>query len=212
VVGPHYFGRTGNLPGAVRIGCGVSASLRVDATATEDGLELDSAAAEGTVEPAAADLLPVGPGVGGRTFEDVYRSDYARMVRAAHLLTGSNESAEEIVQDAFVALYPRFALLDDPSGYLYRSVVNGCLTQHRRGRVVQRLRHLTAAGDAAPPEFDETWHALKRLPPRRRAAVVLRYYADLPLAEIAAVLGCQVGTVKSMLHRALAQLKDVIGA
>jgi RNA polymerase sigma-70 factor (sigma-E family) len=195
----------------MRIGCGVSASLRVDATEAEDGLDLDSAAAGELAGPVPVDPPPVGPRAGDRTFEDVYRTDYARMVRAAHLLTGSNESAEEIVQDAFVALYPRFARLDDPSGYLYRSVVNGCLSQHRRGRVAERLRHLTASSDVAAPEVDETWLALERLPPRRRAAVVLRYYADLPLADIATVLGCQVGTVKSMLHRALAQLKDVIG-
>jgi RNA polymerase sigma factor (sigma-70 family) len=144
------------------------------------------------------------------SFEDVYRADYARMVRAAHLITGSNETAEEVVQDAFVALYPRFAGLEDPSGYLYRSVVNGALSLHRRNRVARRLRHLTTPATVTAPEIDETWIALKRLPPRRRAVVVLRFYADFPLAEIANVLGCEEGTVKSMLNRGLAQLKDVI--
>jgi RNA polymerase sigma factor (sigma-70 family) len=132
------------------------------------------------------------------------------MVQTAHLITGSNETAEEVVQDAFVALYPRFGGLEDPGGYLYRSVVNGALARHRRGRVAQRFLPLIAPANVGAPELDETWIALRRLPPRRRAAVVLRFYADLSLAEIALVLGCREGTVKSMLHRGLAQLKDVI--
>jgi RNA polymerase sigma factor (sigma-70 family) len=202
----------------MRIGCSVSASVRVQAMGAEGRLDLDSAEPEGRAGPAPGQAAepeePEAPDPATNpapSFEDVYRADYGRMVRAAHLLTGSNETAEEVVQDAFVALYPRFAGLDDPSGYLYRSVVNGCLTRHRRGRVVQRLAHLTTPAAVTPPEIDETWIALKRLSPRRRTAVVLRFYADLPVADIAAVLGCQPGTVKSMLHRALAQLKDVIG-
>lgn len=146
------------------------------------------------------------------TFEDVYRTDYDRMVRVAYMLSGSNEVAEDIVQDAFVQLYSRFDRLADPVPYLYRTVVNGCRLRHRRRRVVERLRHLTAPSDQVTmgSAIDGTWSALDRLPPRRRAVVVLRYYADLPLAEIAEVLGCKIGTVKSMLHRALAELKEVV--
>ncbi|MGH9112069.1 MAG: RNA polymerase sigma factor [Acidimicrobiales bacterium] len=144
------------------------------------------------------------------SFEDVYRSSYRRMTRVAHLLTGSNEAAEEIVQDAFVGLYQRFAAVADPDGYLYRSVVNGCRARFRRKQVTDRLRPLRRVADVEPPDIDETWAALARITPRRRAAVVLRFYADLPLTEIAALLGCSVGTVKSLIHRGLAQLKDVI--
>jgi len=145
------------------------------------------------------------------SFEEVYRASYARMVRAAHLLTGSNETAEEVVQDAFMHLYPRFDTVDDPAGYLYRSVVNGCWAGHRRRRVFERLRPASRPSEVGPPEIDETWTALRRLPPRRRAVIVLRFYADLPIADIAQVLDCPPGTVKSLLHRSLAQLKDVIG-
>jgi RNA polymerase sigma-70 factor (sigma-E family) len=146
------------------------------------------------------------------TFEDVYRTDYDRMVRVAYMLSGSNEVAEDVVQDAFVQLYSRFDRLADPAPYLYRTVVNGCRSRHRRHRVVERFRHLTVQSDqgTVPSEIDETWSALGRLAPRRRAVVVLRYYADLPLAEIAEILGCRTGTVKSMLHRALAELKEVV--
>jgi RNA polymerase sigma factor (sigma-70 family) len=145
------------------------------------------------------------------SFEATYRASYARLVRIAHLIMGSNDVAEEVVQDAFVALYPRFATVGDPDGYLYRSVVNGCRGRFRRKQVAPRLAALReAARTVVQPEIDETWAALATLPPRRRAVVVLRFYADMPLAEIADVLGCRIGTVKSQLHRALAHLEDVI--
>jgi RNA polymerase sigma factor (sigma-70 family) len=149
------------------------------------------------------------------SFEDVYRTDYARLVRAASRRTGSREIAEEVVQDAFVALYPRFedvGQTGDPVRYVSRSVINGCTSHHRRRGVAQRLHHLVAAPDVDAPdlELDETWLAVQRLPGRRRDVVVLRFYADLPLADIAAVLDCEIGTVKSMLHRSLAQLRDLL--
>jgi RNA polymerase sigma factor (sigma-70 family) len=61
-----------------------------------------------------------------------------------------------------------------------------------------------------PPELDEMWAALGRLTPRRRAALVLRYYADLPVDEVAATLGCRVATAKSLIQRALRQLRETV--
>lgn len=144
------------------------------------------------------------------TFEDVYRATRERMIRVAFMMTGSDEVAEDIVQDAFVQLFSRFDGLSEPTPYLYRSVVNGCLSRRRRRRVAERLAHLTVPNAVTSFEMDETWSALERLPARRRAAVVLRYYADLPLAEIAQILDCRTGTVKSTLHRALTELKEVL--
>lgn len=144
------------------------------------------------------------------SFEGLYRSRFPRMLRVAHMLTGSNTTAEEVVQDAFLALYPRFGVVADPDAYLYRSVVNGCRASYRRRQVRDRVRFLRVADEVPAPELDETWTALAGLSPKRRAVVVLRFYADLPLAEIADVVGCSTGTVKSLLHHALAQLKDVI--
>lgn len=164
--------------------------------------------AGGTSEGARGETAPGLRGVS--TFEDVYRGSYARMIRVAFMLTGSNEIAEDVVQDAFVQLYARFDRLDDPAPYLYRTVVNGCRQRHRRRQVAERLQHLTVQTQVSTLEIDETWTALRHLPARRRAAVVLRYYEDLPLAEIAKILDCRLGTVKSMLHRALAELKEVV--
>jgi RNA polymerase sigma factor (sigma-70 family) len=144
------------------------------------------------------------------TFEDVFRSSYAQMMRVAFAITGSNDAAEDIVQDAFVALLSRFDSVADPPAYLYRSVVNGCRARFRRKSVVDRMIRLRVVSEVRPPEIDETRMALDRLSTRARAAVVLRYYADLSTDDIAAALGCQPGTVRSILHRALANLNQVV--
>ncbi len=143
-------------------------------------------------------------------FEEVYKAEYLRMVRVAAMLLGSTEGAEDVVQDAYVALYHHFDTVTDPAGYLYRSVVNGCGSRFRHRKVVARFRHLTTTPDTTPDAVDVTWSALRALAPRRRAVIVLRFYADLPLAEIAQILDCNLGTVKSMLHRALGELREVI--
>jgi DNA-directed RNA polymerase specialized sigma24 family protein len=68
-----------------------------------------------------------------------------------------------------------------------------------------RTSDLAGTGD---PVVDETWAAVCRLPERQRAALALRFYEDLPLAEIAGILDCRLGTVKSSIHRGLATLRD----
>lgn len=123
--------------------------------------------------PATVPLVPRSgsdrPGTG--SFEEVYRASYARMVRTARLLMGSPEAAEEVVQDAFVGLYTRFSAVADPTGYLYRSVVNGCRTGHRRRHLRARLRPSPAPTQVGPPEIDETWAALRRLSMRSRTVI-----------------------------------------
>jgi Sigma-70, region 4 len=114
-------------------------------------------------------------------FEEVYEAEYVRMVRVAAMLTGSTARAEQVVQDAYVALHPRFDSAADPADELYRAVVEA-------GR---------SCGDTAIP-----WTALADLTPQGRAVVVLRYYAGLHPTEIAAVLGRSVGTVQATLDAA----------
>lgn len=145
-----------------------------------------------------------------QTFEEVYRELYARMVRVAFAITGDADASEEVVQDAYVALLARFATVADPAGYLYRSVVNGCRARFRRKSVTDRLIRLRVVGEVASPEVDETRIALDRLSARARTVVVLRYYADLTTDDIAGILGCRPGTVRSLLHRALTDLKEVV--
>ncbi len=142
--------------------------------------------------------------------EALYRAEHPGMVRLAHLILGSNEVAEEVVHDAFLKLHGAWRRVDRPGAYLRQIVVNECRSRLRRLRVERR--HLPDPPRPEwPAEVDETWVALARVRPRRRAALVLRYYEDLPLAEIAELLGCRLGTVKSLIHRGLAELKEVLG-
>jgi len=140
---------------------------------------------------------------------ELHRARYAPMVRLATLLSGSPATAEEIVQDAFVKLIERWDRVEQPSAYLRASVVNACAGHHRHREVVRR--HSTPPVlTVVDPEGFVLRDAVLRLPARQRAVLVLRFYEDLPEAEIAALLHCRVGTVKSALHRGLAQLRRVI--
>jgi RNA polymerase sigma-70 factor (sigma-E family) len=132
------------------------------------------------------------------------------MHRLAYLLTGSAAQAEEAVQESFVRVFERWARIDDPGAYLRRSVINRCTSWHRHRAVVQRTRTRVATSESYLDQPDELTDALAQLPARRRAVIVLRYYERLELEEIADSLGISVGTVKSTLHRALAQLKGTL--
>ncbi|MGH9127079.1 MAG: SigE family RNA polymerase sigma factor [Acidimicrobiales bacterium] len=138
----------------------------------------------------------------------LYRTRYADMVRLAYLLIGSSAEAEEIVQDAFVRIRGRIQRVDNPSAYLRTTVINGCRNRFRRREVERRYTPRPEA--AAYDRVDELGDALAALPARQRAVIVLRYYAGLSEAEIAATLGCRPGTVKSLCHRGLAELRRVI--
>jgi RNA polymerase sigma-70 factor (sigma-E family) len=146
------------------------------------------------------------------TFEDMYRRCRPGLVRLAHLLTGSPTLAEDVVHDAFVGLASRPRRVHEPLAYLRRSVVNLSTNVHRRaGRERRHLATVTATVSRAvvqPAEIDDTWQLVKALPPKQRAALVLRFYLDLSEAETARVMGCRPGTVKSTTARALAKLKE----
>lgn len=145
------------------------------------------------------------------TLAALHRDRYAAMVRLATLLVDSQDTAEEVVQDCFVRLYPRFDRIDDPAAYLRRSVVNACRSAGRR-RTLERALLRTDRPASVELGADEILDALAGLPARQRAALVLRYYDDLPEADIAVVLGCRPGTVKSLISRGLARLRKVVEA
>jgi RNA polymerase sigma-70 factor (sigma-E family) len=138
----------------------------------------------------------------------LHREQYAPLARLAYLLTDDAGRAEEVVQDAFVRAQRAWARVREPLPYLRAAVVNGCRSLGRRDRVARA--HPPPAPDPATQEPDEMWDAIARLPERQRAVVVLRYWADLPHAEIAALLGCPPATVRTALHRALARLREEI--
>jgi RNA polymerase sigma-70 factor (sigma-E family) len=144
------------------------------------------------------------------SFAAFFTETKAPMYRLAYLLTGSAAQAEEAVQESFVRVFERWARIDDPGAYLRRAIVNRCTSWHRHRAVVLRTRTRVATNESYLDQPDELTDALAQLPARRRAVVVLRYYERLDHEEIADSLGISVGTVKSTLHRALAQLKGTL--
>lgn len=136
---------------------------------------------------------------------ELFRAERTNFVRLAYLLTGQRAVAEEIVQDAFISTRQAWAGVVDPTRYLRTTVVNRCRSWGRHQQVVRA--HPVGQPEVITEQADELWDALGRLDPRRRAAVVLRYYADLPHAEIADLLGCRPATVRTSIHRALVQLR-----
>ena len=139
-------------------------------------------------------------------FSRLYRSQCDRLRRVAYLMTGQAAVAEEIVHDAFLRIHDRWQSVDTPAAYLRRTVVNLCLAWRSRSAMA-REREPRVGGWVEPPELDETWALLDRLPRDQRVALVLRYYEDLPVDEIAQIMGCRPGTVRTRIHRALTALR-----
>jgi RNA polymerase sigma factor (sigma-70 family) len=155
-----------------------------------------------------------GGGRGRESVDDVYARLRPGLVRLAHLLTGSLDMAEDVVHDAFVSCTGRWASVDVPDAYVRRAVTNHAHSALRRlGRDRDKSdrygRRATVTLDI--PELDETWDVLRCLPPRQRMALVLRFYDDRSEAEIAELLGCRPGTVKSLIHRGLAKVRKEMG-
>ncbi len=143
------------------------------------------------------------------TFEGCYRRLWPGMVRLAHLVCGSEAVAEEVAQDAFLGLPQRWHEVERPEAYVRSAGLNRARTAGRRA-ARERPGELPERGLDLTPQTDAVWDLLRRLPERQRAAVVLRYYEDLPDAEVAELLGCRPATVRSLLHRALARLEEVL--
>lgn len=142
--------------------------------------------------------------------EDTYRELRLPLLKLAFLLTGSRETAEDIVQSAFVSAQPRWPHIDDPPAYLRRSVVNLARDGQRQEMRRRRLLRREPEQVTAIPEIDETWALVRQLPVTQRAVVVLHYYQDLPLVEISQLLDRPASTVRSDLRRALTRLRKAM--
>lgn len=145
--------------------------------------------------------------------EVLFASEYARSVRLALLLLGDPRTAEEVAQDAFVRIAPKLATLDNPAAYLRTIVVNLCRDHGRRLATERRQPPPKLEVVPEPPlpgDTSEIWRAIQALPEPRREVLVLRYWADLPTAEIARLLGVPHPTVRTRIRRGLASLKEVL--
>jgi RNA polymerase sigma factor (sigma-70 family) len=164
-----------------------------------------------------ADDPPLDTRTGGRSFEEFVRSEHARLFRALYLVTGSRHEAEEIMQDAFVALWERWdrvGSMDDPTGYLFRTAMNGF--RKRTRRALPSLRRTVALAPREDP-FDAVdrrqvvFAALKTLRPKERAAIVLTSLEGYTSEDAAAMLGTSAGVVRVLASRARAAMREAVG-
>jgi RNA polymerase sigma-70 factor (sigma-E family) len=157
--------------------------------------------------------------------EELYAAHWRSLVRLAVLLVRDVPTAEEVVQDSFVAVHARWDRLRDHSkalAYLRQSVVNGSRSVlRRRGTAARFAARQAGLPEAAVPSAEQqaevgarravVLDAMARLPDRQREVLALRYYVDLSEAEIASTLGISAGAVKSHASRGTAALRATLG-
>src|SRR5215212_4779374 len=153
-----------------------------------------------------------------REFLDFFADQFWSLRRVGFLLTGDWDQAEELAQEAMArtfAAWSRVRSYDRPAAYARKVLVNRHRSLLRRAVVEARHALTSRPQEWHEPDFggDDLvlWQALQHLSARQRTAIVLRYYLDLPEAEVARHLGVPVGTVKSWTHRGLARLRDHLG-
>lgn len=163
-----------------------------------------------------------GPTEQGLDFDALYAAQWWPMLRLAQGLVDDVAAAEDVVQDAFAALYRRRATLREPQaavGYLRVSVVNAARSALRRRRTARARLHVLYEGDGAAAdqaallsaEHQQVRSALAELPDRQREVLSLRYLADLSDPEIAQATGLSLGGVRSAASRGLAVLRHSLG-
>ena len=168
-------------------------------------------------------------GVAGRveprpgSLEDLYVRHVPDATRLAFLLTHDGPTAEDVAQEAFIRVAARLRHLRSPdafAAYLRRTVTNLCISHQRRQKTARAYVETEAARSAGRepatglPDIetqDELRMALAELPGRQRAAVILRFYADLNEDEVAHALGCSIAAARSLVFRGMETLRSRIG-
>lgn len=149
-------------------------------------------------------------------FDAFVRDRMPELLRFGHALTGSADAGADLVQDALertLAAWPRLRQRDDPEGYVRRTMVNRNVSiwrKRRRERLVDEVPESTVEADTPMPD-QELQAALADLPRRQRTVLVLRFAEDLSEQQVAALMECSLGTVKSQTHKALAKLRTRLG-
>lgn len=144
-------------------------------------------------------------------FEDFVVARGPALVRFAHALCGDRQLGEDLVQEVLLKAYRRWARLDSPEAYLRTALCRELVSWRRRRSAGERPSDLPdrvgPSDSDAVDEHDAAWRLLCQLPTRQRAVLALRYWEALPDREIAALLGCSEGTVRSSASRAFAALR-----
>jgi RNA polymerase sigma-70 factor (sigma-E family) len=156
---------------------------------------------------------------GSADFEAFVRAAGAGLLRFGHVLTLDRQAAEDLAQETLIRVglaWPRIRRDGNPMGYAHRTMVNLFLNRRRRtiDLPVERLPDAGREDDAfaAVDSAAAVRQVLAGLPPKQRAAIALRYFADLPDEEIARLLGCTQETVRSQVSRGLAALRRQLTA
>ncbi len=154
---------------------------------------------------------------GGLT--ELYVRHAPAAVRSAFLITGDAELARDIAQEAFIRVAGRFRHLRFPDAfdaYLRRTIVNLCTSHFRHQRVErdyvarESTRHASTVEGPDLGAADELRRALRSLPVRQRAAIVLRYYEDLPEERVAEIMRCSVPAARSLVARGMETLRSIV--
>jgi RNA polymerase sigma-70 factor (ECF subfamily) len=147
-----------------------------------------------------------------------FRAEQPRLVALVMALTGSVEVARDVAQEALLRAYtrwPEVSEMDRPGAWARRVAINLTWSEHRRrGREDRALQRLGEPAALIPgdPTSDRFWVHVRALPDRQRAVVALHYLDDLPIAEVADILDCAPGTVKSLLFKARTHLAESLAA
>jgi RNA polymerase sigma factor (sigma-70 family) len=147
------------------------------------------------------------------TFEEVFADQHERLFRALYLTVGNSHDSEELMQDAFLHVLERWDRVDDPVAYLYRSAFNA--TRSRFRRLTLAAKRTLAPGQpddpfAAADLRDQLVRALRQLPERQRAALVLLDLLDYKSDAAADILGVTAATVRSLASHGRANLKEAM--
>jgi RNA polymerase sigma-70 factor (ECF subfamily) len=153
------------------------------------------------------------------TFEAIFLAEFPAVLRAARLIVGDAELARDVAQDAFAKLFVhwrRVSAYDAPGAWVCRVAINDAISaaqrRERGRRAAAAYEHERVLGgpDAGDDRRDELVAALGCLSPQQRAAVVLFYLEDLPIAEVAVAMGTRASTAKVHLHRARLKLAELL--
>jgi RNA polymerase sigma-70 factor (ECF subfamily) len=152
-------------------------------------------------------------------FESFYRSEYRQMLGLALALARDTAAAEDLVQEAFISAHGRWdrvSQYDNPRAWVRRVLINRATSLRRR--LYSEIGAMTRIGPPEPtppdlsPETSDVWEQVHRLPRRQQQAIVLHYVGQLSMVEMADVMGCSQGAVKSHLHCARETLRVSLAA
>jgi RNA polymerase sigma-70 factor (ECF subfamily) len=147
-------------------------------------------------------------------FSAFYLAEFQEVVRASYLIVHDRQRAEEIAQEAFIQLLTHWRKVSEyqqPAAWVRRVAIRMAMRSARRERLRPGLERQTSLPPVLTAQDVDLLNAVKRLPPRQRAAVALFYFEDRPLSEVANIMGCSHAAAKVHVFNARRRLADLLG-